>query len=239
MQSMHRPLVSLCCAVLLLGCSDTAPTPPDLRPPPIPGGPLRLPVEDPAALISNFVIGVDHNDPPDPAPVRCRSYLGTGFPACYSGHEGTDFPLDGGFAAMDAGSAFVVAAAAGVVAETEDDNYDRCHGDVTTGGVDCDGHPMRPNRVVIDHDGGLRTVYLHLMKGSILVRPGQRVACGERLGRIGSSGRSALPHIHLTLYDNGALRDPYAGPASQPRPYWNSQPADPVEFPSTACAASP
>ena len=59
-----------------------------------------------------------------------------------------------------------------------------------------------------------------------------------------AAGRIFIAGLELTAAgrdaeDNGALRDPYAGPASQPRPYWNSQPADPAEFPSTVCAASP
>lgn len=238
MMDMRRsPLVQslLLCA---LGCSG-APTAesPDLAAPALRGAPLRFPVEDPAAIEELYVIGMDHSAAPDPVPVRCVSYQGLAFPSCYAGHEGTDFLLIGGFAAMDAGSAFAVAAAPGVVAEIEDGHYDRCHGNFMTATVDCDGHEMRANRVVVDHAGGLRTEYYHLMKGSILVQPGQRVACGERLARIGSSGRSSLPHLHLNLFEGGERRDPYAGPFSQPRSYWNSQPTVSGVLPAAVCAA--
>lgn len=37
----------------------------------------------------------------------------------------------------------------------------------------------------------------HLRRGSIAVRPGQRVEVGERLGACGNSGNSTEPHLHL------------------------------------------
>src|SRR5688572_16798215 len=100
--------------------------------------PVRFgfPVADPGAI--SDLIGVDH-DPVDhegglAGDATCTDYLGRTFPHCYDQHDGSDFILDGGFAAMDAGSAVVVAAWGGVVVDAEDGHYDRCHADLQLGG---------------------------------------------------------------------------------------------------------
>ncbi|MEH0934710.1 M23 family metallopeptidase [Micromonospora psammae] len=49
--------------------------------------------------------------------------------------------------------------------------------------------------VKIDHGGRWETQYLHLLEPP-LVRVGQRVAQGEQLGRVGSTGNSGAPHLH-------------------------------------------
>lgn len=60
--------------------------------------------------------------------------------------------------------------------------------------------------VIIDHSKGYRTLYGHL--SSIYVRPGQRVAAGRIIGRVGSTGWSTGPHLHFTLWHNGRLINP-------------------------------
>lgn len=125
---------------------------------------------------------------------------------------------------MDAGSAQVVAAAPGVVTEVRDGEYDRCHADLFTGDISCDGHPIRANRVTLEHEGGWRTSYLHLKSGSVLVREGERVGCGQALALIGSSGNSSAPHLHLQLEDEfGRVWDPFAGPYSQAYSLWRDE----------------
>ncbi|MGN9768253.1 M23 family metallopeptidase [Micromonospora sp. SD12] len=49
--------------------------------------------------------------------------------------------------------------------------------------------------VKIDHGGKWETQYLHLLEPP-LVRVGQRVAQGEQIGRVGSTGNSGAPHLH-------------------------------------------
>ncbi|MFG3704677.1 M23 family metallopeptidase [Micromonospora sp. NPDC047670] len=49
--------------------------------------------------------------------------------------------------------------------------------------------------VKIDHGGKWETQYLHLLEPP-LVRVGQRVAQGEQIGRLGSTGNSGAPHLH-------------------------------------------
>jgi murein DD-endopeptidase MepM/ murein hydrolase activator NlpD len=53
------------------------------------------------------------------------------------------------------------------------------------------------NYVRIRHDDGSWAVYLHLEQHGVVVREGQAVRRGERIGYSGSTGRSALPHLHF------------------------------------------
>lgn len=62
------------------------------------------------------------------------------------------------------------------------------------------------NFVLIGHRFGLRTLYAHL--SSIHVRTGEAVGAGQRLGRVGSTGRSDGPHLHFELLLRGANIDP-------------------------------
>jgi hypothetical protein len=58
------------------------------------------------------------------------------------------------------------------------------------------------NQVVlrIDDDGPF-VLLAHLRQGSVLVADGDRVARGDPVGRIGSSGNSTEPHLHLHVAD--------------------------------------
>ena len=60
--------------------------------------------------------------------------------------------------------------------------------------------------VVIDHGQGLVTMYNHLSR--IDVAKGARVARGERIGAIGSTGRVTGPHLHWSVSLNNARVDP-------------------------------
>jgi murein DD-endopeptidase MepM/ murein hydrolase activator NlpD len=62
------------------------------------------------------------------------------------------------------------------------------------------------NLVVIGHEFGLATRYAHLSR--FVVRAGQRVARGEVIGYIGSTGRSSGPHLHYEVWANGAPINP-------------------------------
>lgn len=170
-------------------------------------------------------IGVDH-DPVDGTGLvgdaTCLDYLGRSFPYCYDEHDGSDYILDGGFDAMDEGSVAIVAAADGVVVDTEDGHYDRCH--TENAEVTCDGGPLIANQVTLEHADGSRTLYWHMMKDTVAVALGDEVRCGDVLGIVGSSGNSSMPHLHFELQDpDGVVVDPYAGPYSQEESFWEEQ----------------
>lgn len=200
----------------------------------------RLPVRLAFPLVERelfeTVVGVDHDPVEQDGGVlgraTCLDYLGRSFPHCYDEHEGSDYILKGGFTQMDAGSATVVAAADGVVVATEDGHYDRCHGDLSTGDVDCDGHDMVANSVILQHTGAdgstWRSLYWHLMTDSVAVQVGEQVTAGQALGKVGSSGYSSMPHLHFELQQEREdqeplVVDPYAGPYSQEQTGWCAQ----------------
>ncbi len=57
------------------------------------------------------------------------------------------------------------------------------------------------NYVVLRHAGGEYSQYAHLQPGAPPVTKGQRVAAGDVIGRLGSSGSSTEPHLHFQLCD--------------------------------------
>lgn len=60
--------------------------------------------------------------------------------------------------------------------------------------------------VEIDHGHGFKTRYAHLR--DIQVSRGQRVAIGERIGSMGSTGRSTGTHLHYEVWFRGRAVDP-------------------------------
>ncbi|RCW64528.1 M23 family metallopeptidase [Saliterribacillus persicus] len=62
------------------------------------------------------------------------------------------------------------------------------------------------NQIVIDHNNGYRSSYSHL--ASISVSAGQSVERGQKIGVMGTTGRSTGIHLHFEIYKNGALQNP-------------------------------
>lgn len=167
-------------------------------------------------------IGVDHKKWATEAKkkaaldVDCQNYRKRPFPYCYKGHVGTDYLLPYGYVRMDLNRSIdVVAVAPGEVVKIEEGNYDRCGVDLIKRGIDCKrkDNSLPSNYVVIKQTDGKYASYQHLQNGSVPktlrektpLRRGSRVKCGQKLGKVGSSGRSAYPHLHFQLSNEESI----------------------------------
>ncbi len=68
--------------------------------------------------------------------------------------------------------------------------------------------------VMLDHGHGVQSLYAHL--SAVEVEVGDAVGQGDRIGRIGATGRATGPHLHLSLYWFNTALDPalILGPVS-------------------------
>jgi murein DD-endopeptidase MepM/ murein hydrolase activator NlpD len=88
----------------------------------------------------------------------------------------------------------VLAARDGVVMAVESD-FDKA-------GLSRDKYVDRANEIRIVHDDGTMSVYAHLRLDGALVRPGQRVVAGQRIGYSGNTGYTTGPHLHFCVQVN-------------------------------------
>jgi len=100
----------------------------------------------------------------------------------------------------------IIAARAGVVVSIENNQTGR-------------GTNPSGNYVRILHDDGTMSVYLHLKRGSVKVKEGQRIAQGAQLAQSGNTGNSTGPHLHFVVQRN-------VGFALQSIPFEFNQPVD-------------
>lgn len=199
-------LYPLILAGLLIGCTpadnsnaqNAARAPSATTPARVDGPRLGLPIDCVIGQTCEIQNYVDHDPGPGAKDYRCGSNT-------YDAHGGLDIRLLD-LKAQAAGVS-VLAAAPGRVARLRDGVADvsvRAAGAEAVAGQECG------NGVVIDHGDGWETQYCHLAKGSIIVKVGDSVAEGQPIARVGLSGNTEYPHVHLSVRHGGKGVDPFA-----------------------------
>ena len=81
--------------------------------------------------------------------------------------------------------------------------YATADGTVSEAGYNNGGYG---NLIKLDHGRGIETRYAHLSR--VLVSPGQRIARGQVIGHMGSTGRSTGSHLHYEVRIDGRAVNP-------------------------------
>jgi peptidase M23-like protein len=61
------------------------------------------------------------------------------------------------------------------------------------------------NHIVLDLGNGVYAFYAHLIKGSLLVKVGDKVKKGQKIARLGNTGNSNASHMHFHLMDGPSV----------------------------------
>ncbi|MFL9584589.1 M23 family metallopeptidase [Stenotrophomonas sp. AB1(2024)] len=92
----------------------------------------------------------------------------------------------------------VLAARAGKVMQVQ--------GNFSGHGLDPVRDRERANFIRVLHEDGSMAVYAHLREKGVLVRSGQRVEAGQRIGVSGNTGYSTAPHLHFVVQANVGMQ---------------------------------
>ncbi len=69
-------------------------------------------------------------------------------------------------------------------------------------------HSSYGNYMIVDHGGGITTLYAHCSK--LLKKVGDKVEQGDHIAEMGSTGQSTGSHLHIEVRVNGKHQDPIA-----------------------------
>lgn len=69
-------------------------------------------------------------------------------------------------------------------------------------------HSSYGNYIVLDHGGGISTLYAHCSK--LLVSVGDTVKQGDHIAEMGATGNVTGPHLHFEVRVDGKIQDPIA-----------------------------
>lgn len=69
-------------------------------------------------------------------------------------------------------------------------------------------HSSYGNYIVVDHGGGISTLYAHCSK--LLVKVGDTVKQGDHIAEMGATGNVTGPHLHFEVRVDGKIQDPIA-----------------------------
>lgn len=69
-------------------------------------------------------------------------------------------------------------------------------------------HSSYGNYIVVDHGGGISTLYAHCSK--LLVSVGDTVKQGDHIAEMGATGNVTGPHLHFEVRVDGKIQDPIA-----------------------------
>ena len=68
------------------------------------------------------------------------------------------------------------------------------------------------NHIIMDLGGGVYAMYAHFIKGSLLVKPGDKVTKGQQIAKLGNTGNANAPHLHFQLMNGPSILEADAVP---------------------------
>ena len=117
--------------------------------------------------------------------------------------NGEIFSDDTGNAGVHSWEQQLVSPTDGAVVVAEDETEDSEGANLVSDPAEAAG-----NVIVLELDNGLFVVLAHLRHGTLQVSEGDRVWKGQPLARVGNSGNTTMPHLHLQVQTHRDLWDP-------------------------------
>ena len=68
------------------------------------------------------------------------------------------------------------------------------------------------NHIIMDLGDGVYAMYAHFIKGSLLVKPGDKVKKGQQIAKLGNTGNANAPHLHFQLMNGPSILEADAVP---------------------------